>query len=56
MGVNHVHEHGDERTPEEVARDRAARFVAALEAVRRDHAGAIARADDQGVDDQGAPR
>lgn len=48
MGVNHVHDHGDERTPEEVARDRAARFTAALEAVLRDHAGALARADQAG--------
>lgn len=45
MGVNHVHEHGDERTPEEVARDREGRFAAALEAVRRGHARAIERAD-----------
>lgn len=44
MGVNHVHEH-DERSPEERAQDRAARFAAALEAVRRDHAGAIDAAD-----------
>lgn len=46
MGVNHVHDHGDERPPEELARDREARFASALEAVRRDHARAIARADD----------
>lgn len=45
MGVNHVHEHDEERSPEERARDRAARFAAALEAVRRDHAGAIDAAD-----------
>ncbi len=45
MGVNHVHDH-DERTPEDVARDRAERFARALEAVRRDHARALARADE----------
>lgn len=47
MGVNHVHEHEPERPPEEVARDRAQRFAAALVAVLRDHAQALAQVDDR---------
>lgn len=46
MGVNHAHAHDDEpRSPEEAARERADRFAAALAAVLRDHAEALARAD-----------
>lgn len=53
MGVNHVHEHEPERSPEELARDRAQRFSAALAAVLRDHQDALVRVDDR-VEDRKA--